>query len=180
MDIGRSTDWDIIIAIDADVTKSGVARLQKDGRKIDGFNLSFPELLEMLWKEKERGKDSCRVVVEAGYLNKSNWHLDYYDTKASAAAKGNAAGRNHEVARKIIEMCEYWGLPVSPVKPLKKCWKGKDGKITHEELTYFCPISNKKTNQDLRDAALLAWAYAGYPIRVKPEKHIGKNPFKAK
>jgi hypothetical protein len=52
-------------------------------------------------------------------------------------------------------------------------WKGRDGKITHEELQHLAIITDKtnhitnKTNQEARDAALLAWEYAGLPIRIK-------------
>jgi hypothetical protein len=54
---------------------------------------------------------------------------------------------------------------VEEVKPLKKCWKGRDGKITHEELARFTGLMGH-TNQDGRDAALLAWVRAGLPIRL--------------
>lgn len=105
------------------------------------------------------------VVVEAGYMNKGNWHLNPKDTKAAAAAKGNHAGRNHETARKIVEMCKHWQMEVKEVKPLEKCWKGKDRKITHEELARFTGVMGR-TNQEGRDAALLAWVYAGFSIRL--------------
>jgi hypothetical protein len=55
---------------------------------------------------------------------------------------------------------------------LKKCWKGKDGKITQDEIAYFVSAGEKmpRMNQDQRDALLLAWVCAGYPVRVKPQK----------
>ena len=76
-------------------------------------------------------------------------------------------GANHETGRKIIEMCEHYGIEVMPHAPLVKCWKGKDRKITHEELASFTGIMGR-TNQDARDAGLLAWTFAGLPIRIKP------------
>lgn len=63
-------------------------------------------------------------------------------------------------------MCKHYRIEVLPHFPLKKHWKGKEGKITHEELAYFTGIK-KRTNQDARDAALLAWNFAGFPIRMK-------------
>jgi len=106
------------------------------------------------------------VVVEAGWLIQSNWHLLHKDSKAVAAAKGNSIGRNHETGRKIVEMCKHYGIEVLEHFPLKKQWKGKDGKITHKELASFTGLTGT-TNQDARDAALLAWVFAGLPIRLK-------------
>jgi hypothetical protein len=80
--------------------------------------------------------------------------------------KGTAIGRNHEIGRKIIEMCEYHGIDVIPVRPLRKIWKGVGGKITQDELEQITGITGR-TNQDGRDAALLAWVFAELPIRAK-------------
>lgn len=112
-----------VIGIDPDVEKNGVATLCLDNRRtMDITTHTFPELLEYL----NVTRDMCRaeqktvmVVIEAGWLNKSNWHLN-----------------------------------------------GKDGKITHEELASFTGVK-ERTNQEGRDAALLAWTYAGLPIRMK-------------
>lgn len=48
----------------------------------------------------------------------------------------------------------------------------KNGKITQDELAYFVSAGEKmpRMNQDQRDALLLAWVCAGYPVRVKPQK----------
>ena len=159
---------DIIIAIDPDVEKNGVAYLNCENKNLEISTLSFPELLDYLryvQRCAETTQKHLVVVVEAGYMNKGNWHLNPKDTKAAAAAKGNHAGRNHETARKIDEMCKHWQMEVKEVKPLEKCWKGKDRKITHEELARFTGVMGR-TNQEGRDAALLAWVYAGFSIRL--------------
>ena len=159
---------DIIIAIDPDVEKNGVAYLNCENKNLEISTLSFPELLDYLRYVQRRAETTQKhlvVVVEAGYMNKGNWHLNPKDTKAAAAAKGNHAGRNHETARKIVEMCKHWQMEVKEVKPLEKCWKGKDRKITHEELARFTGVMGR-TNQEGRDAALLAWVYAGFAIRL--------------
>ena len=159
---------DIIIAIDPDVEKNGVAYLNCENKNLEISTLSFPELLDYLryvQRCAETTQKHLVVVVEAGYMNKGNWHLNPKDTKAAAAAKGNHAGRNHETARKIVEMCKHWQMEVKEVKPLEKCWKGKDRKITHEELARFTGVMGR-TNQEGRDAALLAWGYAGFSIRL--------------
>ena len=58
------------------------------------------------------------------------------------------------------------GYEVIEQAPLRKCWKGRDGKITQIELNYFTGITGR-TNQEARDAALIAWNFAGFPIRIK-------------
>ena len=149
----------IIIGIDPDVDKSGIAIYHKETRKIELFSLAFPEMVEFLMECSINYPDAT-VIVEAGWLNRSNWHLHRGDNIRTAQAKGNHAGRNHETGRKIVEMARHYGLNVVEQKPLRKCWKGKDGKITHEELLCLPDIDKKtipnRTNQEERDAALLA------------------------
>lgn len=161
-----------IVGIDPDVEKSGVASLEYPTRRLEVMTLEFPDLLDYLqWlkRQSEVTGNAVMVVIEAGWLNKSNWHLGTKDTRAVAAAKGNHAGRNHETGRKIAEMCQHWQIPYELVKPLAlkiggvNLWKGKDGKITQEELAAFTGITGR-TNQEGRDAALLAWTWAGFPL----------------
>lgn len=160
-----------IIAIDPDVEKSGVAELHVKTRNMNITKLSFPLLVDYLQYMKEmcinKMKEDVLVIVEAGWLNHSNWHLNYSDNKRIAAAKGNSTGRNHETGRKIVEMAKHIGFEVEEVKPLKKLWKGRDGKITQEELENIIGPLNVRLSQDSRDAALLAWWYAGLPVKMR-------------
>lgn len=162
--------YDYIIAIDPDVDKSGLAILETPQYSLTVLTLEFPKLLDALKGYKQvadKFNKTIIVVVEAGWLNQSNWHLKKGDNMRLASAKGNSTGRNHEVGRKIVEMCKHYGLEVIEQRPLRKCWKGKDGKITQQEIEQFIPDFPKRSNQEERDAALLAWHYAGLPIRVK-------------
>ena len=164
------TKYSFIIAIDPDVDKSGVARLDVSARRLTILTLSFPALMDYLqgmkrWAD-ESGERLC-VVVEAGWMNASNWHTAKVKSIAAAAKTGQNTGRNHEVARKIAEMSRHYGLDTEEVKPLKKCWRGAGGKITQEELEYITGMPDRRTNQEGRDAALLSWWYAGLPIKVK-------------
>lgn len=161
--------YDNIIAIDPDVEKSGVAYLKPSTRQLEVSSLTFPQVLDYLQhakKMRDNDKKTLIVLVEAGWLIQSNWHLLAKDSKAVAAAKGNSTGRNHETGRKIVEMCKHYGIEILEHFPLKKCWKGKDGKITHEELSSITGLTGR-TNQDARDAALLAWNFSGLPMRMK-------------
>lgn len=148
----------MILAIDPDVTKSGVAVLDAETRLLTLHTLPFAQLLDLI-QQLHAQHPTLQVVVEAGWLNKSNWHLGYKDNARIAAAKGNATGRNHEVGRKLIEVCQHWGIDTIAAKPLTKRWRGKDGKITHEELERVAKQHIKRCNQDARDAALLALVY---------------------
>lgn len=171
-----------IIAIDPDVTKSGVACLDVETKVLECSSLTFPQLLDYFLSTKHKidtiellagfakpKDENTVIVVEAGWQNKSNWHVRTSDNMRVAAAKGNATGRNHEVGRKIVEVAKHWGFDVVEYPPLKKIWKGKDGKITHDELAYITNIIGH-TSQDMRDAALIAWTFAGLPLKVKPLK----------
>jgi len=162
-----------IIAIDPDVTKSGVAFLDSLKKTLEVTSLTFPQLIDYLLfvkKKSEEHKDPFIVIVEAGWLNHSNWHTNKRDNVKTASMKGAAIGRNHEIGRKIIEICEYHKIDVLPVRPLKKIWKGTNGKITHKELEQITGIMGK-TNQDGRDAALLAWVFAELPIQINNKKN---------
>lgn len=150
-----------VIGIDPDVERSGVAVLETDMRRLEVTTLAFPDLMDYLMWARRRSEVTGRtfkVIIEAGWLNKSSWHLAPRDTRAVAAAKGNHAGRNHETGRKIAEMCQHWQIPYELVKPLAlkiggvNLWKGKDGKITHDELTAITGLTGR-TNQEGRDAA---------------------------
>lgn len=161
--------YDVVIGIDPDVDKSGVAFLMVEARIIEVVSLTFADLLDYLRETRDtltKEGSFFVVVVEAGWLNKAHWHVSKGGSAARSALIGNHTGRNHEVGRKIVEMCRHYGIEVVEQPPLRKMWKGKDGKITHEELQIFTGITGK-TNQETRDAALIAWEYAGLPIRIK-------------
>lgn len=162
--------YDFIIGIDPDVDRNGVAVLETRSRRLETGTKSFFGLYDYLKVFKaqaaERGA-SVIVVIEAGWLIKTNWHLNPREGIRTASAKGNSAGRNHETGRKIVEMCDYLGMAHDEVRPYRKCWAGPDRKITHDELASFTGLGGH-TNQEARDAALIAWLYAGLPITIRP------------
>lgn len=168
------TKKDIIIGIDPDIDKSGLAVLAPKERQIVLYDLTLPQMVDFFRECKKIYDEegiSYVVVVEASYLIQANWHLQWNDSINKAAAKGKQVGRNHEIARQIIAFCKHLGLPYEEKLPLTKCWAGKDGKITADELnqllegTGFEPIL-VKTNPEKRDAALLALDRSGLPLRM--------------
>lgn len=160
----------VVVGVDPDVDKNGVAYLDMTNKEMELTlgAMPFPNLIDFLratnYNCEQAEKKFC-VVVEAGWLNRSNWHVHSRDSKAVIAAKGTAAGRNHEVGRKIAEMCRYYAIPYDLMKPLTKIWKGNERKITAQELKTITGYA-ARTNQEMRDAALLAWVWAGLPIKI--------------
>ena len=160
--------FDIIIAIDPDVENSGVARLDVAEKRPWAQTLPFPMLIDYVRDVCRKNKDKrVAVIVEASWLNSHNWHLTRYDNLAIAAKKGYDEGRNHEAGRKLVECLQYYGIEVTEKQPLRKIWQGKDRKITHAEITAITGWDKKRSNQEERDAMLLAWNESGLPIIMK-------------
>lgn len=162
-----------IIAIDPDATQSGVAEVKTETGEIAVYKLGMAELLRYL---KIKATDyniidrETKVIIEAGWLNESNWHiLSRYMTARKAAAIGRSVGMNHQTGMIIEQICkDYFGLPTELQRPLKKCWKGKDGKITQQEMQQLTEHPKlPRMNQDQRDALLIAWVHTGLPMRMK-------------
>lgn len=163
---------DYVIGIDPDVENNGYAIIDMSTKAIAITTVSLPHLIELVKLAKAKANEDGKmltVYVEAGWLNQSNWHLRFRDSKERAAAKGRAVGRNHQRGMDICEMLTWHGINVVEVPPLRKMWHGKDLKITHDELVAIVGPC-KHTNQEGRDAALLAWAHAGLPMRLPRRK----------
>lgn len=152
----------MIIGIDPDIHKSGYCVIR--GKKVEEVTcLPFPSLVERLMDVRESGENPL-IVVEGGWLNKTLWHFAYTKGARVSGNIGKRIGANHQTGKHIVEMCEFWGMNVRVQKPLGKRWKGRDGKITHEELQSilrsngYSDLPRKVTNQDERDSVLLAIA----------------------
>lgn len=163
-----SKKHDIIVGIDPDIEKSGIAIYYKAQRQMEKYTLSFPDLVEKLY-DLSCLPHNVLVVVEAGWLvSKSNFH-GKQGKRAERIAKD--VGSNHQTGRHTVEMCKHFGLEVIEQKPFDKTWKGPDRKITHEEINYILEsnklASFKQTNQEVRDALLICINYAGLILRVK-------------
>lgn len=154
--------YDIVIGIDPDAERSGVGAVITATNGVTCFSVAFPDLCDYLQKMRTAG--DVLVVVEAGWLVQSNWHLRQKGV-AWAAQVGRSVGMNHQTGILIEQMARHMGLDVRLQRPLKKTWRGRDGKITAEELQRVTGYDGR-SNQDARDALLLAWFY-------RNEKKIG-------
>lgn len=149
-----------IIGIDPDIEKSGFALLDIESRSVEVQTLPFFDLLGALMRNYN---PDTLVVIEAMWKTK-NWHYTARDSKAVVAKKGLSVGRNQQVGILLAEFCEVTHVNYKLQPPLRKIWRGKDRKITQAEIVQFMPIG--RTNQEGRDAALLAWCAANLPIRI--------------
>lgn len=138
----------IKIGIDPDCIASGVAVKLDNGELMLCKNKTFFELYDFLKETKDTGHE-FKVIVEAGWLNKSNWHIRRDQKTAVIAEIGERTGANHETGKKIVEMCEYLGINYEARKP----------RSTKVNAQLFKLITKYKgrTNQEQRDAAMLIY-----------------------
>lgn len=156
----------IVIGIDPDCEASGVAYIENNYATCEV--LAFPQLIDKLLSFKDR---DVRIFIEGGWLISANWHLKKNHNRHQASAIGNSVGRNHETGRKICEMLDHHNIQYFVRKPLLKRWQGQDGKITHKELCEVLQsakigFDRKRTNQEERDALLLACVLADFDYRI--------------
>lgn len=139
--------YDIMIGIDPDVHRSGVAI--KRGDKLEVQTLTFFALFDALKAiyANEYLVKSIIIRIEAGWLNeKSNFHGRYGQSKSAGERIAKNVGANHETGRKIAEMCDYIGLPYELIRPQSAKWTP----------AYFKAITGIETkNQEKIDAARL-------------------------
>ena len=163
---------DIVIGIDPDITASGVAVLDVKTEQIQLMNLNFTDMVRFLQNLTHiyiHSKNiTIQIIIEYSAGTKHNWHLSRQgENKFQASAKGYSLGQNHQIEQCIYDYAkDYLKLDIIRQSPFKKCWKGKDRKISHQELASIMPIKDRVTNQEKRDAALLAWLGANKPIKV--------------
>lgn len=166
---------DCVIGIDPDVDGSGVGIVLHQ-QEVHKMQMILPELVQYLRDlTRRQGPDNPpKIVIEAGWMNNGNYHLQNKG-QYHASKIGERVGRNHEISRQIGVFCDYYGIAYEFVPPLVKTWKGKDGKISAEELELLMKGSVKipckgRTNQETRDAILLAMTHADIPLIMAPKK----------
>lgn len=130
----------ILVGIDPDVKLSGVA-IKREG-KLSVHTKSFFALFEYLASLK--GEDVL-VKIEAGWLNKIHNFHGAKNMRTSNRISNNV-GRNHEVGRKIEEMCKHLGLDYMLIKP-------ETSKLTPKFFKMVTGIETK--NQEMIDAGRL-------------------------
>jgi len=157
----KEIEYDNIIAIVPNIKECGVAYLKTETKQLETTSLAFPMLLDYLFHVKlinEDSEESLIVVVKIDGLNRENI-LKVNDLNSKIAYVFNA-GQIYETGMKIIEMCEDCCIKVVKYNTYENNWDGENGGISCEELYKLTGIVGE-TNQISRNAALLAWKWAG-------------------
>lgn len=140
-----------VIGIDPDLRKSGVA-LVVGGKLLELSALPFPELLELARTEQS----GTVFVVEDVEHDKTTYHRARTNARQHARIAQNV-GQVKGVARVLVECLEHMGCTVVQMKPLTGVVKAR----AKADAAYFNQITGwqKRSNADMRDAAMLALAY---------------------
>lgn len=162
------------IGVDPDTNKSGIAVIQNgDIALLD--TLSFADVCDLFLYYRNQDWDNTTAVIESSWNTAHNWHGKATDNRRLSAKKGYDVGRCHQVGISLCEMSKYFGLNTIQHQPLKKCWKGSNGKITHHELQQLFPQLQQRTNQEERDALLLVAHYVGLPCSMQFDTILHAN-----
>lgn len=133
----------MIIGIDPDLTKSGIACLHCDTKRIEYSTLNFVDTLKFIRMNQPIIK---RVYIEAGWFNKkSSYHGS--PNMSTAARIGKNVGENHATGKLLAQAIEAENIKVILVKPTKK-------KLNAEQFKALTGIQTR-TNQEHRDAVML-------------------------
>lgn len=169
-----------IVGIDPDSKASGVATLDLEKRELLLSTQPFYSLTDMLQDIKVLKGRKTLVVIENAYSTSHNWHYSPNDTRGTIAKKGYSVGLCAQTYHLLKSYLQMNGIDFIEQLPLTKIWRGGGGKITHEELVGHCkrnrvtlhPSSEKRSNQEERDAALLALHHIG---TRPPQLTTGRN-----
>lgn len=171
----------ILVGIDPDTKASGWAVIDLSDRTVHLETLPFMDILALLTEWRREVDDhyldeaySYRFVVEDIWRVAHNWHVSPRDNRLTISKKGYHIGRCSMVGQLIYEAIGAHFFPRIAQPPLRKVWRGADGKITHSELLELCekhdlilpPSKQKQTNQEERDALLLALHHIATPIKL--------------
>lgn len=171
----------LLVGIDPDTKASGWACIDLSDRTVHLETLPFMDILSLLTEWRREVDDhyldeaySYRFVVEDIWRVAHNWHVSPRDNRQTISKKGYHIGRCSMVGQLIYEAIGAHFFPRIAQPPLRKVWRGADGKITHSELLELCekhdlilpPSKQKQTNQEERDALLLALHHIATPIKL--------------
>ena len=145
-----------IIAIDPDIEKNGICVILNN--RVELFTFNFNTLVFVFFKNIKAQMDSnpalkTKLFIEAGFLNKV-----YFNPNRNI-------GENHAASKLIIEAAKFYDLdPISCLPVRSTNYRDRGKKITHPQ---FCRMLEKNnlicnvevTNQEIRDAALIAVTY---------------------
>jgi hypothetical protein len=133
----------IVVGIDPDTNASGVAVYDTGAKDLRLLNLTFFQLMGFLDCLKLTHPPLAKVFIEAGWLNRSHWSARAGQNLRDALKIAANTGANHEVGRKIVELCEHLQIPFELVRPERE---KLDAQLFKRIYKY-----EKPTNQEQRD-----------------------------
>lgn len=144
-----SEEKHLIVGIDPDVDKNGVSAWNVKSKSFEFItSMTLHELISYIAGNQQKIKT---VVVEAGWLNNSNFHLNKQNSIRAAAKTGENTGRNSQRGIDIVEIMEWFGVPCRLQKPLSNnTWK-------KDELMFKKITGVKGGNPEMRDSAMLVF-----------------------
>lgn len=143
-----------IIGVDPDTDKSGFGVVDNANDEVSVYNFDVAHSIDFI---KQFDPRETRIFVEASWNNKHNYHRNYYDSDAVKSSKGYDVGTCHQTGKILVQIFRHMGYEVYEKTPFRKFWSGRGGKITHEEIVQQTKLKAKKSNQEQRDALLMAW-----------------------
>lgn len=132
------------IGIDPDIDKSGFA-IWKDN-ELFLYCMEFAKIQEFLLDNKDKIR---KVVISAGWLNKTNFHAKSNFNKSVNSIIGERVGANHQVGKLIAQYCKHYNIVCELSKPRAK-------KLNAETFKNITKVE-KRTNQEQRDAGILVY-----------------------
>jgi len=149
------------IGIDPDVHKSGYAEIRFNGDRVvrNLAILDFWQIVDEL--QACTIEDSQHIVlIEAGYLNKTNFHAR--GNKKYAAKIGERVGANHQIGKLFVEYCKQNSIDYREIVPRRSKVKAPE----FETITGY----SGRTNQEQRDAMMLIYREPEF-LQYKTEAH---------
>jgi len=142
----------IIIGIDPDIVKSGLAVIQ-NGKITNLESLSFVDLINAV-DHIPSGKDGFTIKIENPEAIKPLFGAKTKNKRAIREKICQDVGKCKATARLICEVLESKGYIVNKIKPLT----GPTKKQAKSDAEYFNKITGwqGRSNEDKRDAALIA------------------------
>lgn len=142
-----------IIGIDPDTEASGIALWCIERNEYLAYTRTrFFDIYDYFDQLLSRGI-RFEVAIEAGWRNPSIMHhVSPLASLNKAASIGANVGANHETGRKLVEMCEWFGIKHWLLTPTSSKW-------TPTMLKHLTGITLAKSQQDIIDAMRLVYHF---------------------
>ena len=143
-----------LIGIDPDTVKNGVAIWDTKAKSfVKITSLSLFDIIEFLSENRTLIK---KVIIEGGWLNKSNWHTHKTQSVKTQIEIGRRTGMNHQRGLDISELVEGLSISFDIVPPMGNAkfpntWKKSARNF--KAITGYAGV----TNPEERDAAMLVF-----------------------